>query len=528
MNSNMNLNMNPHIIGQLIGGNFKELYVRKKASERAKLGQIVVIDSTGDTVDIVGGNHVRWLCQVIDLGFGSQMSSQSIELISGLELEETSDYELKDAHLRNYTLLTLQNLLTINYDGKVSATKELPLLFSKVRQVKDSDLAFIKKTQNAICLGDVQGHSSIPVYLDSNNMLSHHVLIAGTTGKGKSVLMKNLIWETASQKQGMIVMDPHDEYIGRTSPGLKDHPEGVVYYTAGRVPKGGNTLKINLELLRPSHFEVIELSNAQRQVMYLYHKKFGKKWISELFTNNNIEEKSEFHEMSLAVVRRKLRLLLDITVRNNELECSSVFDSSAGSTTIKDIARHVLEGRVVIIDTSQFSGQEELLIGSMITAEVFGRYKAAKLSGELDSLPVASIVLEEAPRVLGKDVLTEGHNIFSTIAREGRKFRVGLVAITQLPSLIPREILANMNTKIILGIEMSQERNAIIESSSQDLSAYSRTIASLDKGEALISSPFLPFAVPLKIPFFDERVKRLISEDRAGRSKVESIFPELD
>jgi len=68
--------------------------------------------------------------------------------------------------------------------------------------------------------------------------------------------------------------------------------------------------------------------------------------------------------------------------------------------------------------------------------------------------------------------------------------------------------LANMNTKIILGNEMKQERQAIIESASQDLSEDDRNIASLDKGEAIISSIFVPFAIPIKIPLFDDLIKR--------------------
>jgi DNA helicase HerA-like ATPase len=118
-------------------------------------------------------------------------------------------------------------------------------------------------------------------------------------------------------------------------------------------------------------------------------------------------------------------------------------------------------------------------------------------------------VIEEAPRVIGEDVLSsKNDNIYSTIAKEGRKFKIGLTAITQLSSVIPRTILANMNTKIILGNEMKQERQAIIESASQDLSEDDRNIASLDKGEAIISSIFVPFAIPIKIPLFDDLVKR--------------------
>ena len=194
-----------------------------------------------------------------------------------------------------------------------------------------------------------------------------------------------------------------------------------------------------------------------------------------------------------------------------------MFDLKAGESTVADIARELENGKIVIVDTSNFSGAVELLIGSLITTEVFNKYRHYKMNGKLDGKPVISVVLEEAPRVLGKEVLEAGHNIFSTIAREGRKFKVGLVAITQLPSLIPRQILANMNTKIILGIEMKPERQAIIESASQDLSDDDRNIASLDKGEALVTSNFAKFALPVKIPLFDEFARKDLKPDAAVR-----------
>jgi hypothetical protein len=59
-----------------------------------------------------------------------------------------------------------------------------------------------------------------------------------------------------------------------------------------------------------------------------------------------------------------------------------------------------------------------------------------------------------------------------------------------------------MNTKIILGNELSSERSAIIDSASQDLSSDDRSLASLDKGEAIISSNFTRFAIPIQTPLF--------------------------
>ena len=179
----------------------------------------------------------------------------------------------------------------------------------------------------------------------------------------------------------------------------------------------------------------------------------------------------------------------------------SLINCNGDSTTLYPILE---QGKVVIVDTSYFAGAIEILVGSMIAGEIFDRYKYHKRNGLLDQKPVISIALEEAPRVLGKNVLEQGSNIFESIAREGRKFKVGLLAITQLPSEIPKSILANMNTKIILGMEMGVERQAVIDSSPQDLSQDNRTIASLDKGEALITSTFTRFAVPVKVPLFKE------------------------
>ena len=64
-----------------------------------------------------------------------------------------------------------------------------------------------------------------------------------------------------------------------------------------------------------------------------------------------------------------------------------------------------------------------------------------------------------------------------------------------------------MNTKIIMGTEMSNERSALIDSSPQDISEESRNIASLDIGEALLTSTFSKIAIPLKVPDFGEIIK---------------------
>jgi hypothetical protein len=74
-----------------------------------------------------------------------------------------------------------------------------------------------------------------------------------------------------------------------------------------------------------------------------------------------------------------------------------------------------------------------------------------------------------------------------------------------------------MNTKIILGNEMAIERRAVIDSAAQDLSEDERNIASLDKGEAIVTSNFTKFAVPIQIPLFEEYIEQTTSKEQKGK-----------
>ncbi len=488
------------IKGQVISGGFSKIVVREKSDQKLEIGELLVADTDNSKI----------LLQVYDLIYGSQISQQNLELISGMNLEENTNFNFMDAEIRNYNLALMKNLITISTD-KAKICKKLPGFFSTVRQIEKVDLGFLTKPKNPLFAGKLRSGSKtldVDIFLDGSKVFAHHILVAGTTGRGKSVLLSNILWDSIDKDYcGILVLDPHDEYYGRNKIGLKDHvkKEGVVYYTPRNAPTGTKTLKINIDVIKPPHFNgVVEWSQAQKEALTAYYRSFGKEWIQSIILDRKV---IGFNDATIAVVKRRLLSILNLEFDGQKLYSKGVFNINAGLTTIKDICSELEQSKTVIIDTSNFSGATELLIGSLVASEILHKYKDYKIKGVLDDKPVISIILEEAPRVLGKEVLEKGSNIFATIAREGRKFKVGLTAITQLPSLIPRQILANMNTKIILGIEMAPERQAIIESASQDLSDDNRNIASLDVGEAIITSNFAKFALPVKIPLFDDVVK---------------------
>ena len=485
--------------GQVLSGDYSKIMIRQKSDSSIELGELLI---TGDDEELI-------LLQVYDLQFGSQISQQNIEMISGLELEENQELAFMEPHLRNYTLALAKSVLKITRHG-AKISKTLPNFFAPVRELLKEDLNFLSRPKMPLFMGNLRSGSKVldfPIYLKGDDVLSHHILVAATTGRGKSNLTSCILWSMLEQDYaGILVLDPHDEYYGRTSLGLKDHPkkDRLRYYTPVQTPPGASTLRINLKSLTPSHFSFINLSDPQRQAAQAYYRKYKTDWIVAIILERELNV--DFNDATLAVLRRRIMNILNVDNRNETIYCNGVFDIQSGETTIRDICEALEDSKTVVVDTSHFSNDLELLIGNMIAAEIFKKHKNAKIDGSLAKQPSISIVLEEAPRVLGKDVLDKGPNIFSSIAREGRKFKVGLFAITQLPSLIPKELLANMNTKIILGIEMNNERQAIIDSAAQDLSQDSRAISSLDKGEAIITSNFAKFATPVKIPLFKDLV----------------------
>ena len=99
-------------------------------------------------------------------------------------------------------------------------------------------------------------------------------------------------------------------------------------------------------------------------------------------------------------------------------------------------------------------------------------------------------------------------NVFSQIAREGRKFKVGLCAISQQPKLINEEIISQFNTLFILGLADKRDRRHPAQQRQAGISMLDNEIQMLMPGETLIASPFTPFAVPAKIHLFEDYVKR--------------------
>jgi len=270
------------VAGSIVYGKHGAIMIRQKTETEMELGDLLVVDQ-------VGGNYS--ILQVYDLQYGSQIPDKNLEMISGMKLEGfRADMNFMEPSLRNYVLALVKSVANIKIESgkekKAHIPKTLPQFMSNARIVQKSDLDFIETPKNPIFLGNIRSGSKVfdvDVNLDGVDVFTHHLLIPATTGRGKSNLIKVMLWSILSKDFcGILVLDPHDEYFGRHSKGLKDHPgakDNLVYYSPKPVA-GSVSLVFDFKSVKPWHFQgIVEFTQAQHEAMSVAYNSYKNDWL---------------------------------------------------------------------------------------------------------------------------------------------------------------------------------------------------------------------------------------------------------
>jgi len=412
---------------------------------------------------------------------------------------------------------------------KFHKPKTIPSHFSCITYPTIKDFEFLKEYMGDIVVGKLRsGEETLDFEVGiKGELFPYHVGIFATTGMGKSNLMKVLAGAVMENgKYALLVIDPHGEYYDgggkKESKGLKDMPDAtgrLRVYSSRSLAGPHNTLKLSsIEITLADLMQIYTFSQPQHEAAIAAEYHFGKEWLKNLASTETpiLAEQlpGNFFESTLTVIQRRAEHILRL---------SSVHGDPKMSIT-SSVIRDLREGKVVLIDASNMTSMEELLISSVLCRSLFEYNKQAyrdikKFSKVLPTL----IVIEEAQRVLGKNNI-QASSVFAQIAREGRKFKTGLCAVTQQPKLIDEELLSQFNTLFILGLADEKDRSILRNSAKQDISQLGNEIQTLMAGEALISSPETPFAVPAKIHLFEEWIKN----KEQSIQKEKQLSPQID
>jgi hypothetical protein len=97
------------------------------------------------------------------------------------------------------------------------------------------------------------------------------------------------------------------------------------------------------------------------------------------------------------------------------------------------------------------------------------------------------VVLEEAHRYLGAGASALTRDSANRIAREGRKYGIGLLLVTQRPTELPETALAQCGTLIALRLSNAADQGAIRAALPDTVAGLAAVLPSLRTGEAIVS-----------------------------------------
>lgn len=160
------------------------------------------------------------------------------------------------------------------------------------------------------------------------------------------------------------------------------------------------------------------------------------------------------------------------------------------------------EKPITILDLSGIpSIRLDLLLGSLLDILFESSIWGKNLKEGMKTRPLL-LVLEEAHRYLSNDTSGLAKSMVRRIAKEGRKFGLGTMLVSQRPSEIDETILSQCGTFFALRINNQTDRNRVRSAMSEGISGMVDSLPVLRTGEAIVAgeSAKLPMRCKFKLP----------------------------
>lgn len=378
---------------------------------------------------------------------------------------------------------------------------------TEVFEATSADLAtiFAPSGPQWLRIGTLLRNTEVEARINADKVVSRHLAILAMTGMGKSNLVSMLAKEVAKVNGTMVIFDYHDDYstleMGRN---------------INLMPA-----KINPRMLPADKLaEVIEIQeNASNQIHIL----------REALTEDVRQRKGDdFWEALAAGVRaagaeekfyREPAAKVEDKIEYVRKKFSNILDPG-----MADPLALIKNGKINVINLVELTEKQANVSVSYYLEELLDDRKRATRQAKNHGNPSPQdlkapprftapvlVVIEEAHIFIPKDEKTETKYFASKVAREGRKFGLGLVIVSQRPRSIDANILSQMGSLAVMRMIQQDDQmqvSAASEALSRDLIDQ---LPSLNPGEAVFAGQWVNLPTFVKA---DEVKERKIGGDQ--------------
>lgn len=305
----------------------------------------------------------------------------------------------------------------------------------------------------------------VQVCFPVESLVSRRSFIFARAGFGKSNLNKLLFSTLYSQTPtvekrqgkrvpvGTVIFDPDGEYFwpdDKGRPGLCDVPaleDRLVIFTQRSNPSpfyqsfvaGG--IRLDIRRLKPGDVIAIALP-PERQDQQNVRKLRGlsqDRWealVNLIDQNKNSAPLSDICKLlDLDETKQEVEA---VAARSNMTTIVAMLHDRS-SQLMDMLMRALSEGKLCVIDVSQMRGAQSLVLSGLILRRIFDKNQLEFTNADAKTIPTIAVV-EEAQSVLNENAAASEPYI--SWVKEGRKYDLGAVLITQQPGSIPVEILS--------------------------------------------------------------------------------------
>ncbi len=414
---------------------------------------------------------------------------------------------------------------------------------------------------NPLKIGKYTLNDNAEAFLDGNKFFQRHAVITGSTGSGKSYTVATIIEQIGELKSSnAILFDIHGEYKPIIGDGIKH------YKVAGPGDElDDNTMFLPYWLL--TYDEMLSMlldrsdNNAPNQAMLFSNYVLeGKKEFLDNIGKGNMAEQFTIDSPIPFDIKRMIQKLRDrdtemvkgtrsdkqgpfygkvsrfiqrLESKTADKRLNFMFSEEAGlmdynymSKLCKQLMSPLSQGGgVKIINFSEVPSDILPLIISLVSRVIFSIQQWV----DKEEIQPIALFCDEAhlyiPENARQGVESSSLLSFERIAKEGRKYGVGLVVITQRPSEVNRTVLSQANNFIAMRLTNADDQNVIKRLLPDSLGNYAELLPVLDIAEALIvgDASLLPSRIIVNEPkhhpnsatvkFWDEWSRERVSEN---------------